>query len=329
MTGSERDGDAAAGPDLVGFGEAMVLVTPADGQPLESTTLAELYVAGAELNVCAAAARLGARTAFASRLGDDPFGVRIRAACTELGIGTDLLVTDPAAPTGVYFKDIRPDGQRRVHYYRARSAASTMDISDAERVLAAGPAMVAVSGITASLSPTAEAATGELTRLARAGGVRVALDPNLRPALGPVAAQAERVGRLLSCVDILILGLDEAEVVFGTSTAEATVAAARSWGIRDIAVKAGPDGCYVLDGDAVCHLPSAATVVVDPVGAGDAFAGGYLVGRSRGLSAYQAAWLGTQLAGRVVGTRGDTDGLPSTVEASRLLATAATVHPAG
>lgn len=305
--------------DLVGFGEAMVLVAPSDGQPLESAEVTGLHVAGAELNVCAAAAALGARAAFAGRVGDDPLGRRVRVAATGLGVDTSLLSSVPTAPTGVFFKDIRPDGQRRVFYYRAGSAASTMDSSDARRVLAQRPGIVVVSGITASLGPGPQEAVTTLLHEARAAGVRVALDPNLRPALGAVGDQVTRLLPLLRHVDTLLLGADEAHHLFGTTDPARVFAAAMSAGVRETVLKAGPDGCHVPVAGQPRHLPTAATVVVDPVGAGDAFAGGYLVGRSRGLSVVGAAWLGNQLAARVVAHPGDTSGLPEPHEASTLL----------
>jgi 2-dehydro-3-deoxygluconokinase len=87
-------------------------------------------------------------------------------------------------------------------------------------------------------------------------------------------------------------------------------------------LKAGPDGCYVCGPDGPVHLPSAATLVVDPVGAGDAFAGGYLVGRLRGLNPMRAAWLGSRMAAAVLTAIGDTEGLPTAAEAAALLAEA-------
>jgi 2-dehydro-3-deoxygluconokinase len=310
--------------EIVGFGEAMVLVTPADGQPLEYASTASLHVAGAELNLCAAAARLGARAAFCTRVGADPFGRRVIAAAERLGVDTALLAVDPVRPTGVYFKDVHTDGARRVYYYRAGSAASTMDATDAGRLLAARPALVVVSGITASLGPGPLAAVRAVLRDARTQGTRVVLDPNLRPTLAPVEEQVARIGPLLGDVDILLLGLDEAEPVFGTADPDGVFAAARTAGVGETVLKAGPDGCYVVGPDGLVRLPSAATVVVDPVGAGDAFAGGYLVGRLRGLDPVRAAWLGTQLAAGVLTRPGDTEGLPDLVRAAAMLAEAGT-----
>ena len=304
--------------EIVGLGEAMVLVTPADGEPLRRSATASLHVGGAELNLCAAAARLGARAAFCSRIGADPFGERIRAEAERQGVDTSLLAVCSGTPTGIYFKDVHTDGTRRVHYYRAGSAASTMDESDARRVIDAQPALVAVSGITAALGDGPLAAV----RAVLSAGVRTALDPNLRPALGPVADQADRLRPLLDRVDILLLGLDEAGPVLGTTDPTAIFAAAAAAGVGETVLKAGPDGCFVSGPDGPVHLPSAATEVVDPVGAGDAFAGGYLVGRLRGLDPPRAAWLGSRMAAAVLTAIGDTEGLPSRDEAAALLAAA-------
>ncbi|MEV4081046.1 PfkB family carbohydrate kinase [Nonomuraea fuscirosea] len=112
----------------MGVGEAMVLLEADD---LAGAGRFDVSVAGAELNVCTAVARLGLRAAFASRVGADPFGTRVLRDAAERAVETGLVSTDPGRPTGVFFKEIRPDGERRVHYHRAGSAASAMDVADA------------------------------------------------------------------------------------------------------------------------------------------------------------------------------------------------------
>ncbi len=312
--------------DIVGFGEAMVLVAPDDGRDLEHAESVGLHVAGAEFNVCVAAAALGAHSAFASVVGDDPLGRRIRTAAVEHGVDVTLLDTAPA-PTGVFFKDIRPDGQRRVHYYRAGSAASTMDAGLARRILRARPGIVVVSGITAALSARSAEAVEVLMREAGEAGVRVALDPNLRPALGPITDQAVRLLPLLPHADLLLLGTDESPYLFGSDDPAEVLAAASAAGVRETVLKAGADGCYVLDDGQLHHLASAATVVVDPAGAGDAFAGGYLLGRVRGMGAFAAAWLGSQLAARAVASPGDLVRLTDPAIAESLLSAAEWLRP--
>jgi 2-dehydro-3-deoxygluconokinase len=309
--------------DLVGFGEAMVLVAPSAGSLAMSAT-ADLHVAGAELNVCAATASLGLRAAFATRVGADPLGDRVRADAHRLGVETELVATDASYPTGVFFKDVQPDGERRVYYYRAGSAAAHLDVADADRVLGARPRLVVVSGITMALGAGPRAAVRHLV----GGGPAIALDPNLRPALGDVATQAAALRDLLPSVDVLLLGVDEAVHLFGTTDPTEVFAAATAAGVGLTVLKAGPAGCYIEAATGIVHLPTAATSIVDPVGAGDAFAGGFLTGYLTGRGPLACAQLGTAMAARVVETTGDTDGLPDAAEAADLLAqSAATGRP--
>jgi 2-dehydro-3-deoxygluconokinase len=292
--------------ELAGFGEAMVLF---ESTALATASTVDVHVAGAELNACAAAARLGITAAFCTRVGDDPVGERVRNAIAGLGVGDELTITDQTAPTGLFLKDVRPDGQRRVHYYRRGSAASGMSEADAERLLRRRPRLVIVSGITAALGPGPRAAIRAL-----AGRVPIAFDPNFRPALGPLGQQAEFAREMLPYLSFLLLGTDESELIFGSRDGFAGYQG-------EMVLKAGAQGCYYREADgSVGHLPSLATEVVDPVGAGDAFAGGYLAARLRGATPARAAWLGSKLAAGVVASHGDTAGLPTTAEAGSLLA---------
>ncbi|WP_262285403.1 sugar kinase [Micromonospora sp. MA102] len=321
-----RDGHGEPALEIVGLGEAMALFQPPPGQLLADTAAVEVHVAGAELNLCTAAARLGVRAGFCSRVGADPLGVRVLAAAQAAGVDTSLVAVDAAYPTGLYLKDVLPDGQRRVHYYRAGSAAAHLDASDGARLLAARPRLVALSGITLALGAGPRAAVDAVLRAAGPAGITVALDPNLRPALGDVDRQAADVRARLAYVDVLLLGTDEAGPVLGVrdpDDPEEVFAAAADAGVRETVLKAGADGCYHARADGTAmHLPSTATTVVDPVGAGDGFAGGYLAGRLRGASPAGAAGLGTALAAGVVAAPGDTTGLPDRATAAALLARA-------
>lgn len=306
--------------DLVGFGEAMALFQPESGD-LRHAAVAGIHVAGAELNLCAAAARTGLRVGFCSRVGADPLGGRVLDHAAAYAVSTELVAVDEDHPTGLFLKDVHPDGVRRVHYYRRGSAASMMDISDAHRALAVRPRMVAVSGITSALGPGPRRAVRTLLDVARSVGVLTAYDPNLRPALGDLDGQLAEARHLLPRVDYLLLGVDEAEPLFGTADPEQIFAAA---GAAEVVLKAGAEGCWYATPSGPAHLPAQAATVVDPVGAGDAFGGGYLAARLSGADPARAAWLGSVLAAGVVAAHGDTDGLPEPRQAYALLTRAVT-----
>ncbi|GII32090.1 sugar kinase [Planotetraspora mira] len=311
---------AVAGrPDVVGVGEAMVLLQPEPGGDLASADRLGVHVAGAELNVCAAIARLGLSASFASRVGDDPFGDRVIAAVRTLGVGTGLMKRDGGFPTGVFFKDMRPDGRRRVHYYRSGSAASVMDETDAKGIIESRPRALVVSGVTVALGEGPEQLVRTLGTTAAEAGALLVVDPNLRPTLGRQDQVIVAVRDLLEVTDLLVLGQDEAGPLFGETAPEAVFASVPQR--TEVVLKAGPEGVWCRDGDArPVHVPSTARHVRDPVGAGDALLGGYLAARLSGASAERAARIGSLLAGRVVETLGDLEGLPAPDEAAGLMA---------
>lgn len=307
--------------DVVGVGEAMLLLQAVPPATLATATQLAVDVAGAELNACAAAARVGARTALLSRLGDDVPGERIRRAMLALGVGDGLTTTDAGAPTGLFLRETPADGGRRVVYYRAGSAASRMDLSDAGRLWAADPPRALVlSGLTAALGAGVRDLMRSLASHARAHGTAVVVDANLRPSLGSLSEVIGTLHALLPVTSLLVLGDDESEPLFGTTDPAEVFAAAREAGVEEAVLKGGPRGCwYPGEGGAPSHLRSLSSRVVDPVGAGDAFLGGYVAARLAGAGAAGAAVLGSELAAAVISAPGDTAGLPDPETGGSLL----------
>lgn len=304
--------------DLVGIGEVMVLLQPDPPETLADSATWRVHVAGAEFNACAAAASLGARAVLCTRLGNDPPAQQIRRTARTARV--ELLdVLDAEAPTGLFLKDALPDGERRVHYYRTGSAASRMDESDAERALVAGPRALLVSGLTAALGEGPARAVVSAARGARGRGAMVALDVNLRPGLGRMPESVRAVRDIIQLADVVVIGASEGSMVFGTADPEWIATAVREAGAAEVVVTDGPRGnWWQTRSGAMRRQDSLAEEVVDPVGAGDAFTGGYLAGRLSGLSPGGASWLGSALAAAVVGRAGDIAGLPAADDAARL-----------
>ena len=265
-------------PEVVCVGETMALVTPTDAA-LSDAHQASLGLAGAESNVTAGLAAAGHRAAWASRLGDDPLGARISSELTRRGV--ELWVElDLDAPTGVMFKDPGAEGSS-VYYYRRGSAASRMSAGmlSAERL--AGVKIVHTTGITPALSPSTRDMVDRLFEDARTAGALVSFDVNDRRALWTMEDAAATLARLANAADITLVGRDEAERIWGTTTAEEI----RSFlpGCALLVVKDGDVGATAFDGDAEpVFVPAPVVDVVEPVGAGDAFASGFLAATLEG-----------------------------------------------
>lgn len=259
-------------PEIVCIGETMALVTPTDAALAEASA-ASLGLAGAESNVAAGLAAVGRRAAWASRLGDDPLGARIAGELERRGVQL-WVERDAEAPTGVMFKDPGAEGSS-VYYYRRGSAASRMASGQLPADRLAGVRIVHTTGITPALSASCREMVDRLFDDARSAGALVSFDVNDRRPLWSMADAAATLARLGDAADICFVGRDEAERIWGTATPEEIRALLP--GCALLVVKDGDVGATAFDGDAEpVFVPAPVVHVVEPVGAGDAFAAGFL-----------------------------------------------------
>lgn len=286
--------------DVLCLGESMIVLAPAAAGPLRDAVDLRMGVAGAESNVAVALARLGTRTAWCGKVGDDPFGQRIRDVLDEAGVDCGHVQTDPGRPTGVYFKDPGPGGTR-VHYYRRGSAASTMGPGHLAPI--APPRLLHLSGITPALSATCAALVDELLIDRALDPALVSFDVNYRPALWPVSEAGPALRRLADAADIAFVGLDEAQTLWGAATPDDVRELVPGAGV--LVVKDGGEGVTAFAGGKRAYSPAEAVEVVEPVGAGDAFAAGFLYGRLQDASLEASMRLGHRLAASALQTVGD------------------------
>jgi len=265
-----------------------------------------LHVGGAESNVAMYLAALGCRAAWASRVGADPLGDLLVSAIESADVDVSLVERSSTEPTGVFFK-LRVAGETSVHYYRRGSAASAMGPDFAQRVFASPAAVIHLSGVTAALSASCLELLRTLLGRPRPPGRWISFDVNYRPALWESDAPPVLLS-LARQADVVFVGLDEAQALWGVTTVE------------DLAALLPPSGVLVVKNGAVdattvrqgrhTTVPARRAEVVDPVGAGDAFAAGWLAGALRGLSDEARLRLGHFVAGTSLGTVADVAPLP-------------------
>lgn len=306
------------GPEVACLGETMVVLAPAAGTPLEHADRLAVGVGGAESNVAMGLARLGHRAAWVSRVGDDPFGRRVLREIGAAGVDVSLVTVDPTAPTGVYLKDPGPTGTR-VHYYRAGSAAARLTVGDLADPRLAGVRLLHLSGITAALSDTCRDLVQRALAARPVPGARISFDVNHRPALWPADRAAPVLRDLADRADVVLVGLDEARTLWGSADPAA---------VRELLP--GPDLVVVKDGAVgatalprtgpVVFVPALAVAVLEPVGAGDAFAAGFLSGLLRGLDLPSCLRLGHLTAAPALAAPGDTAPPPDAAWTARALA---------
>jgi 2-dehydro-3-deoxygluconokinase len=287
--------------DLVGLGEVMLRLGAKPPQRLEQVQDLDVQIGGTEANVAAACARLGLRTALISALpAEHAWGDRTVRELTGHGVDCRGVLRRPGQRMGLYFIEYgmapRPV---RVLYDRRDSAFSRLVADDVDWTLIRSARLVHLTGVTAALGDNIRAIVGRAIDEATAAGVPVSFDVNYRSRLWTPKEARDFLGEILPRLGYLFIGSDDAATVFELEGAPEQVLA----GLRRLAPSAtialtlGEAGSAVLTGEGI-HRPSRryTVTVVDRVGAGDAYAAGFLWATLTGRGAQEVVDAATALA---------------------------------
>ena len=301
-------------PDVITFGEAMMLLVADRPGPLELAQGFSKRTAGAETNVAIGLARLGLKVAWASRLGTDSMGRYLLAAMEQEGIDCSHVVCDPAQRTGFQFKGRVSDGSDPpVEYHRKGSAASHMGVQDIDEAWLRSARHLHATGVFAAVSATTLPAAARTMDLMRESGRSVSFDPNLRPTLwASREVMRSAINDLARRADWCLPGLEEGRLLTGQSSPEAIANFYRDLGCSLVVVKLGSEGAYFDHAGGSGYVAGFPVVeVVDTVGAGDGFAVGVVSALLEGRSVPDAVRRGAWIGARAVEVLGDSEGLPT------------------
>jgi len=264
-------------PDVVAIGETMLRLSAPAGVPLESATHLAVHVAGAESNVAVALSRLKTSAGWISRLTDNPLGWRIQADLRAQGVDVSRVLWARGDRVGTYFVEMgRTPRPGRVLYDRVGSAMAAINADEVDWAYVREAKAVHLSGITPGLSPSCRELVARAIHEAKAV---VSFDVNYRARLWSPAEAAAALAPLLSHVTILISTAADARQLFGIDGPARLGAQA----LRD---RFHPDVAVVTDGVHFAAATSQRTFErdgyqvesIDRIGAGDAFAAGFLHG---------------------------------------------------
>jgi 2-dehydro-3-deoxygluconokinase len=296
--------------DVTTVGEALVAMTPASSGPLRSVSTFEKNTGGAELNVAVGLARLGHRSGWAGRLGDDELGRGILGFLRAEQVDVSRAQLDPEAPTGVYFKERRALGRLRAHYYRAGSAASLMRFDQLDVDYLLSSRIVHLTGITPALSEGCRDAVVRLMAAAAEREVAVSFDVNVRRLLFRGRDPARILAPLAVGADLLFLSDDEADLLVGGHDPQKVEGARRRLRVGTVVVHRS-DGAFAVEDEGLSRRDAYPVDVVDVVGAGDAFVAGFLSGRLQGADTEECLDIANACGACAVTVAGDAEGLPS------------------
>lgn len=304
--------------DVLSMGETMALLVAQEPGPLAEVQGFIKRIAGADTNVAIGLARLGFKVGWVSRLGADSFGSYVRKTVEAEGVDTSQVEIDPQRSTGFMLKSRSVDGSDpSIEYYRRGSAASQLSVAHLKTDYALRARHVHTTGITPALSPAARELVAHAMQTLRAAGRSVSFDPNLRPSLWPdTATMRDTLNDLARHADWVLPGIDEGRLLTGQTTPADIADWYLDRGAKVVVIKQGAEGAYfrTATGEQGLVPGVPVPVVVDTVGAGDAFAVGIISAQLEGLGWPQAVRRANWIASRALQVVGDMEGLPTRAE---------------
>ena len=306
--------------DVVTIGETMVLFTPDTTGAMRYANTYSRKFGGAESNLAIGLARLGHQSGWISAVGDDELGKAMLSFIRGEGVDVSEVKVDPTAPTGLYFKEIRNSADIRIQYYRKGSAASQLTKADLNEAYIAQAKYLHISGITPALSENCAEMIFEAIKMAKKHGLTIVFDPNLRKKLWSEDRAREVLLEIASQADIVLPGVAEGEFLFGETDPEKLGQLFLDHGASLVILKVGAEGAYYFSKEESALVPGFhVETVIDPVGAGDGFAAGFMSGMLDGLSLEEAVQRGNAVGAIVTMVSGDVEGLPEKVEIDRFI----------
>jgi 5-dehydro-2-deoxygluconokinase len=302
------------------------------------------YVGGSPTNTAIAAARLGLKTGLLTRVGADHMGRFIREELVREGVDVRGVHSDPARLTALVVLGIRDRETFPLIFYRENCADMALSEQDLDEAWLAEARAVLINGTHLS-TPGVFAASVGAARRVKANGGRVVFDIDYRPVLWGLTAKdlgenrfvantqvTERLQSVLPLCD-LIVGTEEELCILGGSVDLLT--AIRNVRVRSAATlvcKRGGNGCVAFAGKIPDDVESGLVVpgfkidVLNVLGAGDAFMGGFLRGWLRDAALEECCRFGNACGAIVVSRHGCAPEMPTWAELQLLLSRRAT-HP--
>lgn len=297
--------------DVISIGETMVLFTPETKGQMRYARNFSSKIAGAETNTMIGLAKLGHKTGWISRVGKDEFGAYILSAVRGEGVDTSQVSFDENAPTGIFFKEMVNEESVRIHYYRKGSAASSLTPNHLSEEYIAKAKYLYLTGITPALSETCRETIFAAIEMAKHHGKKIVFDPNIRRKLWSDEDARKTILAIVEKADIVLPGVSEGEFLFGTDHYVQIADLLHQRGVETVVIKLGDKGAYLSTATEKRHVPGfQVKKVVDPVGAGDGFAAGFLSGLIDGLSLEESVQRACAIGAMVITVNGDIEGLP-------------------
>jgi fructokinase len=263
--------------DIICLGELLIDMFPAEmGRRLVEVSAFHPKPGGAPANVAVAAARLGAKSAFIGKVGDDAFGRFLIDTLAHEQVDTGGMRLDPTARTTMAFIALPDPNHAEFVFYRNPGADTLLRPDELDHELLQQAAVLHFGSVSLSVEP-GRSATLAAVRLAREAGALISFDVNYRPSLWPNPAEAlEVILNVLPQVHLLKVNEVELELLSASNDLDSGSQKLLERGPALCVVTLGPHGSFFRSTQSGGHVPGFTVPTVDAIGCGDAFVAGLL-----------------------------------------------------
>lgn len=258
--------------DVTALGELLIDFT-SSGISAQGNPLFEANPGGAPCNVLAMLQKLGKKTAFIGKVGNDIFGKMLCEKVEATGIDISALKMDDAVNTTLAFVQTMEDGDREFSFYRNPGADMMLTASEVDEEKIKN-AKIFHFGTLSMTSEGVEEATVRAIETAKESGCLLSFDPNYRPPLWSSEEKAkEKITYGLSVCDILKISDNEIEFMTGTSDIDEGIAIIREkYNIPLVFATLGKDGSKAYYKDLCVYVEGMQNPdTIETTGAGDTF----------------------------------------------------------
>lgn len=259
---------------IISLGEALIDFIPMDS----SNTSYIKSPGGAPANVAVGVSRLGAKSTFLGKVGNDVLGKFLKDILSKYEVNTDDLTLTNEHRTGLVFVTLAEGGERSFDFYINPSADRFLDEEDIREGLFLTNKILHFGSISLISEPS-KSATEKAVSFAKKHGMIVSYDPNLRIGLWESKEVAcDTIISMLEEADVLKLSEEELEFITGEKEIDLGIKKLKGYNIPFVLVTLGSEGSYIFLNEKKAHIPAMKVSAVDTTGAGDAFVSGILYG---------------------------------------------------
>ena len=265
--------------DVISLGELLIDFIPTkSGTTIKGAPAFKKAAGGAPANVAVACSRLGLKSGFIGKVGNDEYGSFLRDTLEKEGVDVSKVYFDRRVGTTLAFVLVDKDGERHFQFHRGADALLRSEEIDEDYIR---DSKIFHFGSISLTSEPAKGATMRAVKAAEENGLTITYDPNLRLSLWKSEEEAKKwMWAGLEKANVVKMNEEEVGFMLGLGVEEGAEELLES--VDRVFISLGKKGCYYADEDSRGYSNSYKVEVRDTTGTGDGFMGGVIYGILKG-----------------------------------------------